>query len=362
MMSKASFLILLLAPVSALVYTQAATGQTINNPNQVQQLQQGSAQLQASIATGQARASQLLAAHQQAWQQAQQQLAAAQAAKAQQLLKSIGAPTTPGLQTRGIAATTTTTTIRQPITTPIQGPVTGPAAPAAVISALNVTEGQPGDPVLITGNNFGNFQGEVHFVVNPGMDLVAPMLGWTDTQVLVTVPKASGILRYVGAVYVLGPGVPPYRYRAGPLQFIFDPQLDEQVVKVSNFLQDKNLAAPSSDCFTSTWGCPLNPYGFCYTPIPNCTASHPVHGDPALGTAQAGADEYYFYTTLKNGWIFESSDIVMFSGPPASLGPRGSRPQSSPYVEVHWTTAGQDLDCDYLLTITIKGPLGTSPF
>src|SRR2546422_7409571 len=39
------------------------------------------------------------------------------------------------------------------------------------IASLSVGEGQPGDPVTINGSAFGSAPGEVHFIVNPGMDV-----------------------------------------------------------------------------------------------------------------------------------------------------------------------------------------------
>jgi hypothetical protein len=377
MRSKASHFVPLLTLLSTLAYSRAGSEQKISAPKQIQQLQQSSAQLEASIAAGQARASQLLAAHQQAWQQAQQQLASAQALKTQQLLNSMGAPATPTTTTaavKGGGLATTAASIRQ---APGTGPtLTGRTVPPA-ISSLSVGEGQPGDPVLITGSYFGGFVGEVHFVVNPGMDLVAPVDRWSDTQILAHVPKAGGILRYVGAVYVTVPaGVSVHGYPSPAVQFVFDPQLDEQVLQIPPNLPDSNIAPESGGC--QKWQlCPTGRGQVTLRPcnarlIPNCTAQHDVAGYLGNLFPNAGADDYYFYTVLKNGWIFESSDIVMLNIPYsnypscASLGPkRPQQPEWSPAVSVLWTTAPAGVyptSCLYLLTITIKGPLGTSPF
>lgn len=67
---------------------------------------------------------------------------------------------------------------------PVQGVGSGSGPqsvmPPPAIASLSVTQGQPGDPVLINGSGFSNGGGEVHFVVNPGKDLVAPVQVWTD--------------------------------------------------------------------------------------------------------------------------------------------------------------------------------------
>ncbi|MDP1770415.1 MAG: hypothetical protein Q8L74_16645 [Nitrospirota bacterium] len=89
---------------------------------------------------------------------------------------------------------------------PIQGvgSTSGPQSvmPNPVIASLSVTQGQPGDPLLINGSGFGT-GGEVHFVIGPGKDLVAPAgVIWNDTQIFTTVPEATGVLGFNGTVYL----------------------------------------------------------------------------------------------------------------------------------------------------------------
>lgn len=79
----------------------------------------------------------------------------------------------------------------------------GPAVQAPVITSLSVVQGQPGDPVMITGNGFGEEGGEVHFVIGPGKDLIAPAgMVWRNDQIFATVPEATGVLGFNGTVYV----------------------------------------------------------------------------------------------------------------------------------------------------------------
>ncbi len=65
--------------------------------------------------------------------------------------------------------------------------------PNPTITSLSVAQGQPSDPVMITGSGFSNDGGEVHFIINPGKDVVAHVDFWSDTQLFVTVPDATGI-------------------------------------------------------------------------------------------------------------------------------------------------------------------------
>jgi hypothetical protein len=335
---------------------------------QVRQLQQRSAQLRASIAASQAKMSQALAAQQQPRQQAQQQLAAAQALKTQQLLNSIGAPATPGVQTRGLS--TATATIRPGTTIPpgtVINPIAGPAdlRPPA-ISSLSVGEGQPSDPVLITGSFFRS-TGQVHFVVNPGMDLVAAVDRWSDTQIVAHVPQASGIQRYVGSVYVTVPPVGLTRQglklTSAPQQFIFDPQLDSQVLQVPPWIQsrfvEQNVANPNSSCLAyylcQIWYQPT--YSMCPEPIPNCTADHPWG---TSGDATSGNDEWYLTSTLMNGWVTDSASLSLCTWYGAASIVTSRPGTSSLYTKVQWSNFGDDA-C-YQLQIKIKGPLGTSPF
>lgn len=75
--------------------------------------------------------------------------------------------------------------------------------PNPVIASLSVAQGQPGDPVMITGSAFGSDGGEVHFVIASGKDLVAPPgVIWNDTQIFAVVPDATGLLGFNGTVYI----------------------------------------------------------------------------------------------------------------------------------------------------------------
>lgn len=95
-----------------------------------------------------------------------------------------------------------TSTSQQAVTQAGSGPAPQTVMPNPAITSLSVAQGQPGDPVMITGSGFGT-GGEVHFVIAPGKDLVAPAgVIWTDSQIFSTVPDATGVLGFNGTVYI----------------------------------------------------------------------------------------------------------------------------------------------------------------
>jgi hypothetical protein len=365
---KGSFLVPLLTVFAALVCTQAASAQSQPRPAQKLPPQPWAA----ARAANAAKVAQVLAAQEQLRQQTQLQLAASQAVKTQQLLNLIGAPAP---QTRSISSTTATVQpgalVRAPsISNPITGPgqLTPPGG-TPVISSVTPGEGQPGDPVLITGTSFGvcvsvgpcaGGFGEVHFVINPGVDLPAPVVMWTSTRILVHVPAASGIQRYAGSVYVTLGGS---HQASAPQQFIFDPLLDTQTIEVTPSVKDQNVAGPSEGCLYWYNG----PYNWPVSePIPYCTAIHA--NELGLPGAFSGDDVWYATTSLKNGWIVESRNDVDYHDNSSITGGYSSitgaaRPGTpSLYTKVHWSENGGPSYDWYDLLITIKGPKGTSPF
>ena len=87
-----------------------------------------------------------------------------------------GTPAEPGASTEGEIGT-------RALQMPQKMLKVSPVAPNPVIASVNVTQGQPGDPVMINGSGFGT-GGEVHFVIAPGRDLVAPAAAiWSDGQI-----------------------------------------------------------------------------------------------------------------------------------------------------------------------------------
>ena len=95
-----------------------------------------------------------------------------------------------------------TSTSQQAITQAGSGPAPQTVMPNPVITSLSVAQGQPGDPVMITGTGFSS-GGEVHFIINPGRDVAARIDFWSDTQLFVSVSDATGLMGFNGQVYVV---------------------------------------------------------------------------------------------------------------------------------------------------------------
>jgi len=225
------------------------------------------------------------------------------------------------------------------------------ASPA--ITSLSVSEGQKGDPVLVSGTGFGNAQGEVRFASasNAQQDLPAQVLYWNDQEVLVTVPDVSQVTGSHGVVYVRSANMPSNKF---PIRFTETRVLDHATT-------DRYLATPWTA--GTTVDHPASSYGV--------NLEYLMFGN-------SKNDEYYRNTTLRNGWVVDSAylahvdwQLPMVNGrltPVEVVGPSGtanansyiidSRPgTASPYVKVHWWyDAGNSTG--YALRVVIRGPKG----
>ncbi len=162
-------------------------------------------------------------------------------------------------------------------TPPSQPP--GPTIP--VITSLSVTQGQPDDPVMINGNNFGPGLGEIHFVIAPGMDLVAPAgATWSDTQIFTSVPVKTGVLPFNGTVYIKRAGD---QKMSNLVAFRFEPKLDYREIKAT---MDRILTDPVWRTFVHS-----PPHEVFHG---RSTANY-LFGDK-------NNDEFFLNTRLKNNW------------------------------------------------------------
>jgi hypothetical protein len=121
---------------------------------------------------------------------------------------------------------------------PAQNPPSQPASTNPVITSLNVTQGQPGDPVMINGSNFGSGPGEVHFVIANGKDKIAAAAVWSDNQIFVSVPDETGVLAFNGTVYVKRA---PDQKTSNLVSFRFEPTLEIREIRST---MDRVLKAP----------------------------------------------------------------------------------------------------------------------
>jgi hypothetical protein len=237
-----------------------------------------------------------------------------------------------------------------------------PPPPSLAITSLSVAQGQPGDTVAITGSGFGEnlCALQVHFVVNPKMDLPVNLHynsyyycynGPIGDTLWVQIPDFSGVLAYDGEIYVTRA-----EEKTASLKFHFNPALDfVQLAPPCN--------GPDSKISTIDFQCP-------YFEPPSWDYLITVHNgaglfDPLTGDflGHKAEDEFFVSTVLKNGWVVDSVAIKCASykgcvtesaGAYVLLSLVGS---PSPYVGVHWWTDAFSI-VEYQIYVNIKGPKG----
>lgn len=226
-------------------------------------------------------------------------------------------------------------------------PMAPPAAPTPAIASVNVTQGQPGDPVMITGNGFGT-GGEVHFVIAPGRDVVAPAAAiWSDTQIFTSVPDASGVLGFNGTVYVKSAAS---SVNSNIVPFRFNPAMElRQVTRMMEAqLQQFNGVTA------------FNQNGYYVRRLHQFMFWGPV-----------GNDHIYMNARLKNGWVVSQTPLVYLSYPAFTDG--GVSLEEShvgtdrPHMNVRfwvdcWASnmfsGGSSPTVDYSISMLIQGPKG----
>jgi hypothetical protein len=207
-----------------------------------------------------------------------------------------------------------------------------------VINSLSVAQGQPGDPVAISGSGFAS-GGEVHFLINPGQDVVAHVDIWSDTQVFAEVPDASGVLGFNGQAYIVRAGD---NIRSNFVPFRFNPGVEFRDLRST---MDRVLQPP---------------FNAEHSPADTIFRDN---ANPFAGFQ--GNDVLFASTQLKNGWVVEDAfaycDTFILrcaGGAYALIVPRGS---SSPATTMHWWIDSAGLDesiMDYTFAVRIVGPKG----
>lgn len=212
------------------------------------------------------------------------------------------------------------------------------------IASLSVSRGSPGvppvqpTPVIITGSGFTDQQGEVRFIVNPGVDLPAPVDWWTDglIRAYVPAPPNHGITAFDGFVYVVRK---PDNTRSGAASFRFEPALETRSTMAA---PDRRIAQPG-------------------LVRPNGLEIWHHNGNPFWGTR--GNDEFFPNTRLQNGWVLE--DVYLYQTNLASGGSYIADKKVGtdwPYFNVRWWVDGSfghaESMSDYLYQIVIRGPKG----
>lgn len=217
-------------------------------------------------------------------------------------------------------------------TTPPQPP--GPTTP--VITSLSVQQGQPGDPVMINGTNFGSGFGEIHFVIAPGKDLVAPAGAvWSDTQIFTSVPVETGVLAFNGTVYIKRAGD---QKMSNLVAFRFEPTWElRQMGRTS----DTQVAQPGRI---------------------HANGRDIVHENGSPFWGYKGNDILFNNTRLKNGWVADNAFVTVFSQRCGGAYVNDTKLSTDwPYLDVRWWVDG----CvpylaivSYGIQVTIRGPKG----
>jgi hypothetical protein len=234
------------------------------------------------------------------------------------------------------------TTTSPPFTRqPPANPPSQAASTTPILTSLGVTQGQPGDPVMINGSNFGGGVGEVHFVIANGKDEKAPAATvWTDGQIFTSVPDVAGVVGFSGTVYVK---------RMADLKmsnlvpFRFEPTMEIREIRAT---MDRILKPPSSSA---------NPADTIYH----------VNDNFILGFKDN--DEFMRNTRLKNGWVSESALVTCWQTPARPCGGGAyvweiKQGTDWPYLNARWWVNPAPFAnisvLEYRFAVRIVGPKG----
>jgi hypothetical protein len=195
---------------------------------------------------------------------------------------------------------------------------------------------------MISGTNFGPGLGEIHFVIGPGMDLLAPAGAvWTDTQIFTSVPDKTGVLGFNGTVYVKRSAD---QKLSNLVAFKFQPTLDIREIRATS---DRALTHPVSSC------------------TPDCVWHWRSQANIFAG--DTNNDQLFLSTRLKNGWMVDDTTVtcrndstnVCNGGAYVWESKRGT---DWPYINVRWWLNPDSIfyfsRVVYNFSVRIVGPKG----
>jgi len=216
---------------------------------------------------------------------------------------------------------------------------TGSAPPAPmgpVITFLSVVQGQPGDPVMITGSNFGPGLGEIHFVIANGKDVKAPAGAiWSDGQIFTSVPDATGLLAFNGQVYIKRT---TDQKLSNLVAFRFEPARELRSLGCSRGWSDHRIQDDQAQRYPA--GCV-------------------EHDGAADLIGKKNNDEFFLSKTVKNGWTVDSTDVrpTYIYGTSGAYNWGDRVGTNSPYINIRWWHNPFSV-IGYTFTIRIVGPKG----
>jgi hypothetical protein len=214
-----------------------------------------------------------------------------------------------------------------------------PAPKDPVISSLSVNHGQPGDPILISGQDFGNEKGWVEVYVAPEERRSATIGYWSPTQILASVPDAVVQNSYNGGLYVVTAGE---RLGSNLVSFRFDPAMEVRVLVPQGDNKFRNCGGGTDKSYTNTAVTVSHDHSFFYW---GCSLD----------------DEFATRTRLLGSWVVDRVEFTKALSEPGEADASVTEKHlgtSNPYVKVHWWVTAWD-QVSYSLAIYVKGPKGT---
>jgi hypothetical protein len=214
-----------------------------------------------------------------------------------------------------------------------------------VVSKLSVNNGQPGDPILITGTDFGAQRGWVRIHVAEAQPKPAEVQEWTPTQILASVPDVSGIPdSYNGVLRVETPA----GRQSNMVSFRFDPAMEVRIFPpwYQNTYRKCDAWFPGTEAGLYTnWTADAITVG---------------HSHVWLAFGCSTDDEFHENVELMNNWTVEHVDFAAIAsegGEADASITHKYEGTSNPYVKVHyWVTAWDWVR--YTLSVYVKGPKG----
>jgi IPT/TIG domain len=216
---------------------------------------------------------------------------------------------------------------------------------APQITSTYVPAGQPGTPVTINGSGFGSSQGgsTITFIVSPTQTLSGTADYWSDSEIVTSVPPASGLTAYAGDLFVTS------CQQSNAVQFRFNPSTTIQMLPYTGFGTTSLVAMT---CALDT--CQDYPY-------PQWGGHQMVAGIYSGGN---GNDTWFYGQQLVNGWTVSSSLLInaysISSGDYSTFAAQPVVGSASPYTVVKWNVSPAGGDVFYTVEVFVIGPAGVA--
>jgi hypothetical protein len=225
---------------------------------------------------------------------------------------------------------------------------TYPQDTTPVITKLNVNSGQPGDPIVIDGRDFGqtNPYSAVEFYTAHDKKSTLNIEYWSDTQIVGIVPSVPVVQSYEGLLWVTKPGRQSKR-----MTFRYDPEMEIKFLPIGKGNFD-----------SGGFGCRKGPIYY-----ETGGESVYVRKCPQFFIGKSGDDQFFYKNELlRNNWEVVRGGVIFtktVSEPGEADASISEKHEGTnrPYVKVHfWVTPFDQVV--YRLSIQIRGPKGMPYF